>query len=250
MTTDWVLAGGYQGFPLMYHWRVLPGTAPLPEELAGVDRAVAHWGGGPGIRRRIEGIAGASAFLDLFLEYVPQTLDAWLAERLAAGEDEADRACSLAAAGLDAGTSFLNARGVLHFDAHFRNVLVADDRLCFADYGLAVSSRFDLSGAETDFFGQHRSYDRCLTRSWLVNRLITGVYGYGREEREALLHACARGAAPPDGPPAAREIISRHAPLAAVMTEFHGRLQDGDRTAPYPAEALHRALVADGSRHG
>ncbi len=27
MTTNWVLAGGYQGFPLLYGWRVLPGSA-------------------------------------------------------------------------------------------------------------------------------------------------------------------------------------------------------------------------------
>lgn len=47
MTTDWVLAGHCAGFPLMYHWRVLPGTAPaaVPAELADVDSVVAYWGG-------------------------------------------------------------------------------------------------------------------------------------------------------------------------------------------------------------
>lgn len=43
MTTNWVLGGEYQGFPLMYHWRVLPDTAALPEELADVERVVAYW---------------------------------------------------------------------------------------------------------------------------------------------------------------------------------------------------------------
>lgn len=31
MTTNWVLGGQYQGFPMMYHWRVLPDTAALPK---------------------------------------------------------------------------------------------------------------------------------------------------------------------------------------------------------------------------
>ncbi|MBA9048560.1 hypothetical protein BJ996_005291 [Streptomyces phaeogriseichromatogenes] len=43
MTTNWVLGGRFRGFPLMYHWRVLPDTAPTPApELADVERAVAY----------------------------------------------------------------------------------------------------------------------------------------------------------------------------------------------------------------
>jgi len=43
MTTNWVLAAEHEGFPLMYHWRVLPDSTPLPEELADIERAVAYW---------------------------------------------------------------------------------------------------------------------------------------------------------------------------------------------------------------
>lgn len=49
MTTNWALAGEYDGFPLLHHWRVVPHSTPLPEELADIDRAVAHWGGDPGV---------------------------------------------------------------------------------------------------------------------------------------------------------------------------------------------------------
>lgn len=248
MTTNWVLGGEYQGFPLMYHWRVLPDTAALPEELADVERVVAYWGGSPEVRRRIEALQRSTASLALFLEYIPQTLDEWLTEQIEAGEEGADQACSLVERELEAGTSFMNARGLLHFDAHFQNILVDGRRLYFADYGLAVSSRFDLSPSETRFFELHRTYDRCYTRSWLVNRLITKVYGYEREERAALIRACAEGEEPPDGPQEARAILSRHTPLAAVMTDFYVKVQDEDRETPYPAEALHRALRADRSR--
>ncbi|MFI0901887.1 protein kinase family protein [Streptomyces sp. NPDC020983] len=248
MTTNWVLAGQYQGFPVMYHWRVLPDTTPLPGELADVERAVAFWGGRREVRRRIEALRRSSASIALFLEYVPRTLHTWLGEQVRAGAESADRALPLVERELEAGTSFMNARGLLHFDAHFRNILTDGRRLYFTDYGLALSSRFDLSPSEKGFFERHSTYDRCYTVSWLVNWLITALYGYERQEREALVRACAEGQDPPDGPRAARAILSRHAPLAAVMTDFYGRIQDESREIPYPVQALRRALHADGLR--
>lgn len=241
MTTNWVLSGQHQGFPLMYHWRVLPDTAPaLPEELADVDRAVSYWGGGAEVRRRIEALAESPASLVLFLEYIPQTLHAWLTEQIRAGEEAADRACVLVERELEAGTSFMNDRGLQHFDAHFENILTDGRRLYFTDYGLALSSRFDMTPAEADFFERHRTHDRAYTLSYLVNWLITGVYGYGRDERVALIHACAEGARPPAGPPEVTEVLARHAPIAAVVTDFYLRLQHESRETAYPLAAIHR----------
>ncbi|WP_405689840.1 protein kinase family protein [Streptomyces sp. NBC_01185] len=248
MTTDWVLSGQYQGFPLMYHWRVLPDTAVHPGELADVERAVAFWGGGPEVRRRIEALQQASASLTLFLEYIPRTLHEWLTEQVQADADTADRACSLVENELEAGTSFMNAHGLLHFDAHFENILTDGRRLYFADYGLALSSRFDLSPSEIRFFGLHATYDRCYTVSWLVNWLITALYGYERTERLALIRACAEGREPPRGPRGVRAFLARHAPLAGVLTDFYLKVQDVSRTTPYPREELRRALHAAGSR--
>ncbi|MFG1811651.1 protein kinase family protein [Streptomyces sp. NPDC049040] len=250
MTTGWVLGGHYPGFPLMYHWRVLPDTAVLPDELADVDRVVAYWGGSPEVRRRVEALRRAPASLVLFLEYIPRTLHEWLPERLRAGEEAADLACALVDGELEAGTSFMNARGLLHFDAHFRNILTDGRRLYFTDFGLAISSRFDLSPSEADFFALHATYDRAYTVGWLVNWLLTDLHGAGKKERVAVVHACARGEDPPPGPRAVRALLSRHAPLAAVMTDFYLGIQDDSRQTPYPAQALREALDAHGPRRG
>ncbi|WP_329325134.1 serine/threonine-protein kinase [[Kitasatospora] papulosa] len=251
MTTNWVLSGQHQGFPMMYHWRVLPDTAPLlPDELADVQGAVTHWGGGEGVRRRIEALLQSSASLTLFLEYIPQTLHEWLTEQVRKDDADADRACSLVESELEAGTSFMNDRGLLHFDAHFRNILTDGRRLYFADYGLALSSKFDLSPLETRFFELHKTYDRCYTASYLANWLITALYGCERKEREALIRACAEGEAPPDGPQRARAILSRYAPLASVLTDFLGTLQNVSREAVYPSRALSRALQVERSQRG
>lgn len=76
LSTRWVLADAYQGFPLTYHWRVLPDTPPegFVGEFGGIDGAVAHGEGSPAVRARLEAIGRAPASLVLFLEYVPHTL--------------------------------------------------------------------------------------------------------------------------------------------------------------------------------
>lgn len=247
MTTNWVRAGEGEGFPLMYHWRVLPDATPLPEELADVERAVAYWGGGPGVRRRIRALQRSSASLALFLEYIPQNLHQWLGAQVEAGDAAADRACAMVERELAAGTSFMNSRGLLHFDAHFENILTDGRRLYFADYGLALSSRFELSREEAGFFGRHQGYDRCYTVTHLVNWLVTALYGYGRDDRERQVRAYARGERPTGIPAGAAAILARHAPVAAVMSDFNRTFQRQSRQTPYPLEEIRRTGDGGGS---
>jgi len=240
MTTNWVLAGEYEGFPLMYHWRVLQDSTPLPEEMADVERAVTYWGGGSQVRRRIEALQQSSASVALFLEYIPSNLHEWLAEQMTAGGDVADRACALVERELEAGTLFMNACGLLHFDAHFENILTDGKCLYFADYGLALSSRFELLRDHVDFFERHQTYDRCYSLAHLVNWLVTEMYGCGRDERDARVRAYAEGERPAGIPETAAAIIARHAPLAAVMADFFGRLRYESRETPYPLDEIRR----------
>ncbi|GGR60612.1 protein kinase family protein [Streptomyces aurantiogriseus] len=243
MTTRWVLAGGFPGFPLTHHWRVLPAEPqPLYEDLADVDRAVAYWGGSPGLRARIEELRSASASLTLFLEYLPTTLHDWLAEKLRT--DEADAACALVEEELTSLTAFLRDAHLLHFDAHFRNILTDGRRLYLADHGLALSPRFQVTAAERDFIDRHRGYDRAYTLTYLVQWLATDLYGYHDEERAAFVRACAEGLRPEGIPDGAAALLTRHARVATVMTDFQRRLRKESRSTPYPAEELRRASAS------
>ncbi|MEJ1202457.1 MULTISPECIES: protein kinase family protein [unclassified Streptomyces] len=237
MTTNWVLEAEHEGFPLMYHWRVLPDSAPLPEELADIERAVAYWGDAPQVRRRIHALQEASASVALFLEYIPQNLHQWLDAQVEAGDESTDRAATVVESALEAGTSFMNSRGLLHFDAHFENILTDGRRLYFADYGLAVSSDFDLSPEEIAFFDQHQTYDRHYTATYLVNWLVTALHGYSKQNRDgryALVRAYAEGQRPEGVPEATAAILARNAPVAAVMSDFIRRFQGQSRQTPYP----------------
>ncbi|GAA2443148.1 hypothetical protein GCM10010433_50510 [Streptomyces pulveraceus] len=120
-----------------------------------MEKAVTYQGGGPQVRHRIEALRDSSASVALFLKCIPQNLHDWLDVQVKADDETAERACAMVARELKAGTSSMNARGLLHFDGHFQNILADGKRLFFTDYGLAISSRFDLSTQEADFFAEH-----------------------------------------------------------------------------------------------
>ncbi|MFC4852844.1 hypothetical protein [Actinophytocola glycyrrhizae] len=241
MTTNWVLAQDYEGFPLMYHWRVLPHPGQsLPEELTDVEKAVAYWGGGSEVRHRIEALRDSSASVALFLEYIPQNLHDWLGAQVKAGDEATESACAMVVRQLRAGTSFMNVRGLLHFDAHFQNILTDGRRLYFADYGLAICSRFDLSKEEAGFFAEHQSYDRCYTVTHLVIWLIAELHGHKGDDLRTFVRACARGERPAGTPPQVAEILTRHAPVAVVMTDFYRGFHRESRQIPYPVEEIGR----------
>lgn len=247
MTTNWVLADRFPGFPLMHHWRALPQPPqPLPGELADVERTVAYWGGGPQVRQRIEALRTATASLALFLEYVPHTLHDWLGSQLSTGDAEA--ACVLLEQGLEATGTFLHAHRLVHFDAHFQNILTDGRQLYLTDYGLSLSPRFRLTPRERDFFDRHRHYDRAYTGWYRVIWLVTEFYGYRGQERHAFIRSIADGARPGGGiPEPAAGVITRHARGAVLMGEFMQRLNQQSRLTPYPYEDVQAALQGAGT---
>jgi len=242
MTTDWVLAGRWQNVPLLYHWRVLPGTPPVPDETVDIERWVAYWAGSDAVRVRLEAIAGATASVVLCLEHVPHTLGAWLR---AAGADEA--AYAMVEREMRSSVSFMNANGLLHFDAHVNNILTDGQRLYLTDFGLATSTRFDLSTVEREFVTTNLSHDGCYGVTQLVNALVRLVVGItDAASRNAYVQRVATGWEPPDLPVWAASTVARYAPVAVVMNDFYWQLHRESRTTPYPADAIAQACASSG----
>ncbi|WP_031160336.1 serine/threonine protein phosphatase [Streptosporangium roseum] len=250
MTTNWVLAGRSAAFPLLYHWRVLPGAPPPTEEHADVEAVVRYWEGSPAVRQRLHALARASASIVLFQEFIPYNLDDWLAAQLAAGQDAAIAACAMVESCLPTDVAFMNGHGLMHFDAHFGNILTDGRRLYIADFGLATSPRFDLSAQEIGFLDRNGTHDMGYALMRLVNWLVTNVCGVatpregGPVQRNEYIRACAAGAVPVGAPPAVTAVLRRYAPAAAVMNDFYWDLFGVDRTTPYPGEKVERVLSA------
>ncbi|HEX6500207.1 MAG TPA: serine/threonine protein phosphatase [Micromonosporaceae bacterium] len=248
MTTEWVVTGRTEAFPLMYHWRMVPGAPPLAEEHADIDAAVAYWGGSPTVRDRLTALAAASTSIVLFLEYIPQNLLDWLRLQAGSGETAIASASRMVEQRLRADTEFMAANGLLHFDAHFRNILTDGTRLYFADLGLATSPRFDLCADEADLVARAVTHDVCHTVTQLVNFLVSTVCGVpvptdgGPAERNAYIRRCADGAEP-DAPATVAAIISRYAPVATVVNDFYWDLFGSSRATPYPAERINQLIA-------
>ncbi|GCD95997.1 protein kinase family protein [Embleya hyalina] len=243
MTTNWVLGDEYPGFPLMYHARVLPDSPPegFTDEFGGLEGAVAHWEGSPAVRDRLEAIGRSSYSLVVFLEHVPHTLGDWLAARrdTAVPEVEDGSPPPWVEEALTDGAAFMSSRGLVHFDAHFANILTDGRRLYFADFGLALSSRFDLSADESDFLSDHLAYDHCYTASHLLQYHVLDAVR-GDTERVAFLHDWITGRRPGGITPEIAAVIDRHARSTVVVDSFFHRLLTESRKTPFPAAEIER----------
>lgn len=243
MTTNWVIGNEYPGFPLMYHWRVLPDTPPegFTDGFGGLEGAVAHWEGSPAVRDRLVAIGRSSSSLVLFLEHVPHTPAGWLADHGGGAVKECvdGTLYRWVEESLAHGAAFMSSHGLVHFDAHFANVLTDGRRLHFADFGLALSSRFDLSAEETAFLSRHLAYDHCYTAGHLLrHHLLDGIRGDAGVED--LLCDWVAGRRPDGIPPEIAAIVDRHARTAVVLGSFHRGLLSTSKRTPYPAAELER----------
>jgi len=239
MSTEWVLTGCCQNFPIMYHWRILPTSKPSSissELIEKLETEVKYWGGLESMRTRLQAINTASANIVIFSEYIPQTLSAWLSDKLAEGERAADLAVEMVEKQLQVLTNFLKVKGLIHFDAHPRNILTDGHSLYLTDFGLALHNTFEMEEAEAKFFQEHVSYDRCETIMRLVQILITNFFG--KDNWQLRLQEYISGKQKPLSPPIA-SIINKYAPVAFIMSEFLQSLQR-DKTTVYPKSKLER----------
>ncbi|MEU2927969.1 protein kinase family protein [Streptomyces sp. NPDC007251] len=251
MTTGWVLRNEYAGFPLLHHWRVLPDSPPagFADALGGVEGAVAHWDGSPAVRRRLEAIGKASYSLVLFLEHVPRTLAAWLRDARGAGgsrqpgQGDGPSPYRWVEDALVRGTQFMSGRGLVHFDAHFDNLLTDGRQVYFADFGLALSRDFELSVREREFLADHLVYDRSYAPTHLLRHHLPADVR-GGVEPGAFLRAWAAGRRPGGVPSGLASVLDRHAPHAIVLDDFHHRLLTRSKRTPFPAAEVRRALGA------
>jgi hypothetical protein len=232
--TEGVLAGETESFPLLHHWRVLPGRPPVAAEHADVDAAVTAWGASPAVRARLDALAAAAHSLVLFFEHLPHPLRGWLAQDPVRKAGTVERQLSQIVA-------FLRSRRLLHLDGHFDNMRIDGDRIHLTDFGLATSPSFDLSAAERAFVARNATHDAGYAAMRLVNWLVAAVCGVAAPANEPpvarneYVRRCATGEVPTDVPAAVAAILVRHAPAAARMNGFYWKLFGGDVRAEFPA---------------
>lgn len=207
--TGWVRTGACENFPLLHHWRVVPG---LPRPSTDIEQDVAFWHGDTGVRRRLAALAAATTDLVLFLEHLPEDLAHWLT-----GNPDG---LAMAHRDLRRVTEFLADQGVQHFDAHFANILTDGDRLYLTDFGLAVMPGFTLSAAEAEFLADHHAHDR----AYVLTRLLNWAVRHDLDDTG----------------------LRDYAALADVVNDFYFKLHTESRKTPYPRDEIAQQLERAG----
>ncbi|MBA3603628.1 MAG: hypothetical protein H0W50_08305 [Parachlamydiaceae bacterium] len=133
-------------------------------------------------------------------------------------------------------TGFMKSRGFLQFDAHFHNILASNNRVYFADFGLAMSHKFDFSPEEQDFFEKHSDYDRYYLAAELVRN---GIAATVREDSDVFLDAYLSAEKMTSIlPSAVASIAERYRPIAVLMDKFLQGLLKESKSTPYPKDSV------------
>lgn len=238
MTTNWVIANECANFPIMYHWRILASDISLGywEDIEEISQ---YWENSGAIRKRVEELNKATANVILFLEYIPQHLYQWLNVQIAKGGFTADSAITSVDEQLKTTNAYMNSHGLMHFDAHFENILTDGELIYLSDFGLALSSEFELTKTEIEFLRHHKTYDQACAAVNLLHCIITALFG--KERWEISLHEYIEGKRGELAPSIAT-IIKRYAPIALEMDTFFQKLQKESKSTPYPAIQIEKLL--------
>ena len=178
-TTNWVLEGAMETFPLMYHYRIVPFSGQRSEvDWERHKRYVEYWGSNENIGKYMLDRANANHELVLFLEHIPHTLHPWLLEnpgKLPRMLDDLRRTID-----------FLRKQGVIHFDAHFGNIVTEGERVYLTDFGLVLDRRFALTEEEAAFYKQHVFYDYGEVLSSITFLLLSAFEARSEDDKRAL----------------------------------------------------------------
>ncbi len=211
-TTNWVLNGEIESFPLLYHYRLMPRSEKQVElDQTEHQQYLAYWGGNENIGRYLFDRAHASHELVLFLELIPYVLHSWLLEHL----DQIQLVLNDLCATLD----FLGKHGILHFDPHFWNVLTDGERFYLTDFGLMLDADFALQEEEQAFFQAHTHYDygRLFVSLFL---LLYALYKSLPEDEQRQLRAHYGMS---EGGEKAYEVIDLFVVLGKHVEDIHAR---------------------------
>ena len=151
-TTNWVLQGVIENFPLMYHYRIMPRFGEKTDlDMEWYNRYVKYWNSNENIGRYIVERTNAKYEVALFLEYIPYQFSKWFRKNI----DQLDAFISE----IPNAITFLRKNGIIHFDVHFNNIVTDGNKPYLTDFGLALDRRFDLNETERAFFRKNTHYD-------------------------------------------------------------------------------------------
>jgi len=237
-TSNWVLDGAIENFPLMYHYRIIPfHDRNAGKEIDGQAGYIEYWNSSKNVEKLVIDRSNAACEAVLFLEYIPHTLWSWLDKHM----EQLDELVRQ----MQHTLTFLRQNDIIHFDAHLGNILTDGRRFYLTDFGLSSDKIFALDKRERAFFTRHRHYDCgefisavcdyiCLLYRGLSNsKKVQMKNRYGADEKMPSRYLYAlflerideiHDDGIMDLPPNYVDFIKKHHATATLMNDFFIRL--------------------------
>lgn len=204
MTTNWILKGECENFPITYGYKIVKQKNPQNINEEDLKKYVEYWGSSSEIADRMKAISSAKYSLYIFMEFIPKTLHEYV-------QNDSNANLKIMENDLRSTVNFMNSKGMIHFDGHGRNILTNGKNLYFADFGLVNCLDFDLTTEEKDFMNKHKTYDLAL-----------GI--------DAVCHALEKSTNPEKN-----EFLKNYLPISEKFHEFIMDLRhDNSKSINYP----------------
>ncbi|MBK2085730.1 protein kinase [Francisella adeliensis] len=255
ITTNWVITGECYNFPIMYHWRIL--TANIKNTISrserdDLDQDTIYWENNKEIHNRLKEKLEATQSICLFIEFIPENLHEWLSKQSL--NDTFIDTVKLVENQIQETIDFMGSRNLLHMDAHFRNILTDGSRLYYSDFGLALSSQFQLSMEEKKFFYKNITYDKSSGILYLLNCIITSIskrrniilddvssFTNKLNQYKRMLNHEIKEIISSE-PASLDMILKDYMPIAIKMDEFYYCLMKKDKSTQYPNNVFEKLL--------
>ncbi len=143
-STNWVLTGECEHFPLMYHYRIVKDDEKN-FQLGDSPKLMERYGNDKNILRYLKDRANCEYKIVCFLEFIPNVLYNYLEQYRDFLPDALEQ--------INLILDFMEKKGVLHTDAHWGNYLVdSNSQVYITDFGLLLDENFNLDPNEKKFF--------------------------------------------------------------------------------------------------
>ena len=228
---------GVPGLPDHLHHRVMPRSSP-PQSLPwSEEEYVQYWGGSQAVGRYLQARNSATQELWIVLEHAGSRADLWLAENPEGLNNVLGQVFDTIAE--------LRTRHIVHFDAHWGNVVTDGAHCRLVDFGLAMSTDMELSQAERTFLSAHLHYDYGVVLGYLGLML---AFTLGEEPSSQMLrhHLDELDALEGRCPPALLGALDRYRHPTLYMVDFFERIRQPDKHSIYNDEVLADLLLECG----
>ncbi len=239
----WVIERKCSNFPVLYHHRILPAIDSINYKHQSTIEHSAYWESNKYIKQRHSQILNAKFIVALFFEYIPYTLFDYIFKLRNTNSDKLHIFTQKVLLQILATTRFLSDHNIVHFDAHFHNILTDGNDIYFADHGLTSSLTFELSEQEQNFLLEHRNLDQYFSITNLLHSLTVSNSDSMDDWTNILTSIKNRDMDPEAFLPFIMKLINQYGDLAVAIDGFYTSLRKKSKSTQYPGEELEKFFL-------